>query len=92
MNLGFTARKVLMASYLYYVKDVSIITDAENDLLCKELHDNWEQVPMRYRPFLDPDGVGKTCVLATSYHCKHSDMIIGGANAWLKSKGENKDE
>lgn len=43
----------LMASYLYYEKDYSLLTDAEYDELCKELHDFFPLITHPHHIYLD---------------------------------------
>lgn len=43
----------LMASYLYYHRDVSLLSDARYDLLCKELDAEWETVAHRHKGVID---------------------------------------
>ena len=40
----------LMASYLYYIHDISLFKDEEFDMLCKMLYDNWKNIqhPHKY--------------------------------------------
>ncbi len=88
-SLDLTARKVLMSAYLYYHRDTSVLSDAENDSLCADLYLNWDDVPQRYMPLLDPDNTNGESIMATTHHCKFTKLVEGGALAWLnKIKGE----
>lgn len=92
MNLDLIARQVLMSAYLYYKRDHSVLTDHENDANVKLLVENWECVPERYKPLLDPDGnfserknTGAGITL-TTFDCRYTRLVEGGAIAWLKAQ------
>lgn len=86
IDADLTARKVLMAAYLYYKRDTPVLSDAENDELCEALADWWPLVPARYKPLLDPDMTEGEALRTTSHHCKFTRMVEGGALQWLKSE------
>jgi len=82
-DLDFAARRVLMSAYLYYWRSESVLDDFENDYLKKELYENWDNVPLRYKPLLDPDLTGHHSLSAGTSHCKYTRMVESGAVAWL---------
>jgi hypothetical protein len=85
-SLDLTCRKVLMSAYLYYKRDFPVLSDAENDSLIQTLINNWNDIPERYLPLLDPLGLGSDSIAATTCHCKYTRLVEGGALAWLKDK------
>lgn len=87
-DIDLKCRKVLMSAYLYYTRSENVLTDGENDALVKELVDNWDDVPERYLPLLDPDNIGPMAIVSTTYMCKWTLQIEGGAIAWLNSIGK----
>ena len=86
MNLDHIARQVLMSAYLYYQRDENVLSDAENDNLVITLLNNWNDIPKRYLPLLDPDKIGVESIKATTHHCLYTRQVEGGALAWLKEK------
>lgn len=84
MNLDLACRQILMSAYLYYHRNESVISDAENDELIKFVVLNWRDVPERYLPLLDPDKAGSSALSATTSHCKYTRLVEGGALAWLE--------
>jgi hypothetical protein len=43
----------LMASYLYYVRDVSLLSDGYYDRICHELNDNFKQIKHWHKHLVD---------------------------------------
>ncbi|MFN4278314.1 MAG: DNA ligase LigA-related protein [Ferrovibrio sp.] len=43
----------LMASYGYYIKDVSILSDAAYDRLCVLLRDRWDEITHHHKDRID---------------------------------------
>jgi len=83
-NIDQACRWVLMSAYLYYHRAESVISDSDNDKLCSFLSENWDDVPNRYVPLLDPDFEGEEAVKTSTFQCEHNHHIEGGAIAWLK--------
>lgn len=81
-NLDLIARQVLMSSYLYYRRNVNVISDELNDEFCCTLSDNWDNVPLRYKPLLDPDNTGGQSIRSTTFRCRYTLQIEAGAIAW----------
>jgi hypothetical protein len=52
-SLDLCARQIVVASYLYYRHDVSMMSDGEFDKMCQRVADNWDQ--------LDPVRSGSSC-------------------------------
>lgn len=84
INYDLIARKVLMSSYLYYIENTHVISDAENDTLCVQLADNWGEVPDRYKTLLDPDNTNGEALRTSTYQCKHTELVKAGALSWLR--------
>lgn len=82
-GLDLCARKVLMASFLYYSLDVSAVPDGTYDEWCRRLSDNWDDLD-RYRQWQ----LGSPEELLTSgYHVKITYATIGGALSWMTMLG-----
>lgn len=89
MTIDQVCRFVLMSAYLYYHRDESVISDELNDKLVQFLVNNWTKIPSRYIPYLDPTGIGAESISSSTYACKYSSLIEGGALAWIeKEKGK----
>ncbi len=86
MNIDFICRQVLMSAYLYYKRGESVLTDTENDLNVAYLVNNWRDVPERYLALLDHDNVGSTAIRDSTFMCRYTRMVEGGAIAWLEAK------
>lgn len=84
MNIDHACRIVLMSAYLYYQRNNPVLSDSDNDSFVKLVCENWEKVPQRYLPLLDPDGIGRESIASTTYRCRYTQMVEGGALAWLK--------
>jgi len=54
----------LMASYTYYIRDASIMSDGEYDSLCARLDRQWDRVEHRHKHLIDRDWLSAgTCFL-----------------------------
>ena len=79
MTLDLTARRVIVASALYYGLDTPMMPDAEYDALTVQLADNWD----------DLDGVRKwqlgsaRAIRASGNHVKLTQLAQGGVLGWL---------
>lgn len=52
------ARRLLIASYLYYVCDFSWLEDTEYDLLCREVADHFDELSQYYKDILKDNSFG----------------------------------
>ncbi len=86
-SIDLICRQVLMSAYLYYLRGESVLTDAENDSNVKYLADNWDKIPLEYLALLDYDSAGSTGLMTSTYGCRYSRMVEGGAIAWLEANG-----
>lgn len=54
----------LMASYSYYIRDASIMSDGDYDSLCARLDRQWDRVEHRHKHLIDRDWLSAgTCFL-----------------------------
>ena len=84
--LDLVARWVIMASFLYYGLNESIVDDSQFDKWCKHLAKKWDKLD-RYRQWQ----LGSPEEIRTSgYHVKVTAAQTGGALAWLDQKGMKK--
>lgn len=82
----------LMSSYLYYIKDQSVLTDYDYDVLCTRLLREWEGRKIHPHHHL----LSKDALMAgTGYSIKKQDYPWGikvAANDWLEGKYANTTE
>jgi len=45
----------LMASYLYYLKDISLLQDHEYDLVCKEIFERWDKIDHQHKELISKE-------------------------------------
>jgi hypothetical protein len=77
--LDLAARRVAIASYLYYRLDVSMMPDHEFDAMCQEVADHWDRLsPLRQFMLGSPAEIS-----ASGYHVKMTDMAVSSAHSWL---------
>jgi NAD-dependent DNA ligase len=78
-----------MASYLYYVEDKCLFSDAYYDQLCKTLHKKLDKIDHRHKHLVD-----KAALKAgTGFHLKQDDyptITKNSARSLLKHFGEHK--
>lgn len=56
--------RYLMASYAYYIRDASIMSDGDYDDLCARLDRQWDRVEHRHKHLIDRDWLAAgTCFL-----------------------------
>ncbi|QIG66783.1 hypothetical protein EVB27_114 [Rhizobium phage RHph_TM16] len=74
----------LMASYLYYVRDVSILSDGMYDRICFELDENYSRIEHWHKSYIDR----KQLKAGTGYKLQWGKMpvrIISAANLLAKA-------
>ena len=90
MSMDLKARKIIMASWLYYERNISLISDAEFDSLCKVVAGELEWLDAMGECEIDPVRciqLGSAEELRTSgYHIRVTQLSVSGACAWYKSK------
>lgn len=75
------ARRVLMSCYLYYARDVSVLSDRDYDALTLMVGERWDEVePIRQWQLGSPAEIA-----ATGYHVKITSLTIAGAEAWFRA-------
>lgn len=85
MNIDLIARQVLMSAYLYYHRNESVLSDAENDANVLLLIEHKDKIPERYLPLLDISFDTDEMTVST-YGCKYTRLVEGGALHWLYKK------
>ena len=84
MNLtAATARRVLMASFLYYRHDLSVMSDDDFDRACRFLARRWRALDDHLRWQLE----SPEAIAATGYHCRITMQCEGGATMWASRVG-----
>jgi hypothetical protein len=81
LSPGLMLQRYLMASYLYYIRDVSIVSDHTYDRWAKELLKNWKKLKHRHKHLLDESDL--EC--GTGFGIKEKDypsIIKYAALAW----------
>lgn len=76
-------QKYLMASYIYYVLNKSVMPDEEYDKIAQLLLKYWDQFEHQHKHLLTKDDLGAT----TLYALRAEDyplMVRGGADRWLR--------
>lgn len=86
-QLALTIRKYLMASYLYYELNLSVMSDESYDSLCKYLKDNWGDVEfeLEYSAWARGENFGITVdglEAGTGHHLKFSRYCKDSAKLW----------
>ena len=80
MDIDLAARRIVMASYLYYRRDKSIITDADFDAYCKLVADNWDKLkPLRQWQLGSAEDIR-----ASGYMVRVTVAAEDGAYAWYR--------
>jgi NAD-dependent DNA ligase len=58
----------LMASYLYYQCDISLMADSEYDKICKRLLAEWDSIEHVHKKVIDYDSLGATTGFTLRLH------------------------
>jgi hypothetical protein len=83
-GLDLCARKVVMASMLYYGLDLSIVPDSEFDQWCRRLSKNWGRLDrIRQWQLGSPEELS-----STGYHVKVTQAAANAAVDWAKPRGK----
>ena len=82
-GIDLTARKVVMASMLYYGLDESVVADEEYDGWCLRLHKLW----LRLDPFRQWQLGSRDEIKGTGFHVKVTMAAANAAIDWAKPKG-----
>jgi hypothetical protein len=86
MNLDLTARRVVVASMLYYGLDSSMMSDAEFDESCKRLAAQFDQLdPVRQWQLESAEAIS-----ASGYQVKVTQAAASAAVQWLVGQGDHR--
>lgn len=66
----------LLTSYLYYQRDVSLLSDARYDLLCNQLHSTFDELTHMHKHLIDKDSLKAGTGFQIS---EYPLMVIGAA-------------
>ena len=70
----------LMLSYLYYVKNESLIDDTEFDIMCKDILNEWDDLTHWHKPLLKKANLEA----GTGYDTKYPHRVGSAAELLLK--------
>lgn len=89
-SVDLQARKVIMAAYLYYERNVSLLTDAEFDSLSVVVAAELDWLDAMGDCAIDPVrcvqlGSGDE-LRVSGYHIRMTQMSVSGACAWYNSR------
>lgn len=76
----------LMSSYLYYVLNKSVFTDAEFDDLCLVIIRNWKKIDHPHKYLLDRESLACGSGFAIKSDA-YPGMVRGAAMCWLEESG-----
>lgn len=76
-NIHTSVPWYLMASYLYYIEDVSLLTDCQYDTLCEFMHKNWKHIKHRHKSYI----LQASLVAGTGFYLKKGDYPMIVVNA-----------
>lgn len=88
-KLGKILQMYLMCSYLYYIRNKSIISDETYDQMAKTLLKHWDRFEHQHKHLVSKEDLEA----GTLYHLKDSDypgMVVGGALLRLDEYERNK--
>ena len=69
----------LIYCYLYYKKNISLISDSEFDNICKDLLENWDNINHMHKHLISRESLEA----GTGYDIEYTSMIISSANSLL---------
>lgn len=78
-NKNMLIPRYLMYSYLYYEKNISLISDSEFDNICKDLLENWDNINHMHKHLISRESLEA----GTGYDIEYTSMIISSANSLL---------
>lgn len=79
----------LMASYLYYIRFQSVITDPEYDMLTQVLLENWNNFEHMHKHLATREDL-KAGTLYALGEDKYPLIVKGAADLWLRASQEGK--
>lgn len=76
-NANLLVPHYLMASWLYYVADRPLISDALFDEICKRLYAEWGTIEHYHKPAVDHEAL----IAGTGFYLQYPPIIPGAAMA-----------
>lgn len=70
----------LMASYLYYEEDISLLTDTQFDELCKELLVHWDDITHYHKHLTTREDLEA----GTGFAIKYPMLVVCAARKWYR--------
>ena len=70
----------LMLSYLYYVKNESLIEDTEFDIMCKDILNEWDEIEHFHKHLIDKSSLQA----GTGYDLNYPHRVVSAAELLLK--------
>lgn len=87
MGLKETYGLFLLYSYAYYKRNVSLVTDANFDLMCEKLRDNFDKFDHRYKHLITIDDLNAGTGYAVQYPPELRRYYEREIDARLKERG-----
>ncbi len=75
-DINRLAAHYLMHSYLYYKKNISLISDDSYDYICKTLHTNYNQITHPHKEHIDKEQL----LCGSGYSIDYPSIVKGAAN------------
>lgn len=85
LSLGLLLQRWLMASYLYYVKDISITDDHSYDATAKHLLENFNHFDHRHKHLVDELDLAAGTLYELTEE-KYPSIVKNAAVAWARRK------
>ena len=85
-NINLAIPWYLMASYLYYQRDISLISDAEYDEMCRDILENYPRIEHRHKYLVDVDALAAGTGFQIDWQ-KAPRIIIGAAIGIVEKEG-----
>lgn len=89
MNPGQMLAQFLMASYLYYIRFQSPMSDAEFDKLTRDLKECWDDFEHRHKYLVTREDLNAGTLFALSEE-DYPLIVKGAADMWLRELNEDK--
>lgn len=76
----------LMASYLYYICDLAVLTDSQYDQLCHDLLEGWDEITHRHKSLVTKEDLKA----GTGFAIKYPAILECAARQWYRTEVEMK--
>jgi hypothetical protein len=73
----------LMACYLYYVEDLSVLPDTQFDELCKDLLEHWDEITHFHKHLTTKEDLEA----GTGFSIKYPTIVVCAARKWYLEGG-----